>query len=81
MLTNSNSNHSLFVFTNVLDFISSSYSILKFDSWRLTHSPIETMLYFLNLAIYNQQNGLPFDKILDTFAIVLKFHCKMDPNF
>lgn len=69
------------MFTTILDFIVSIYSVLKYDSIRLANSPIETILYFTNLAIYNHQAGLPFDKILEALVVLLRYHNLMDMNF
>jgi hypothetical protein len=81
MLSHTNSQQSFFVFTTILDFIISIYSNAKYDSVRLAISPIETILYFANITINNQQAGLPFEKILEALSILLKYHCKMDKNF
>lgn len=64
MLSNSNSQHSLFVFTTVLDFICAIYSNNKYDYNKINSSPIETVIYFANMVLHNNQAGLPFDKVV-----------------
>ena len=71
----------MFVFTTILDFIISIYSVYKYDQIRLANSPIETVLYFTNMAIYNQHSSLCFDKILEALVVLLKYHIQMDSNF
>ena len=39
MFSNTNS-HSMLVFNTILDFITSAYSIIKFDEVRLVNSPV-----------------------------------------
>lgn len=80
-MLSTNSHHSHFVFTTIYDFIISIYSIIKYDNVRIKHSPIETVLYFANMAISNHSAGLPFEKIIETLTILLKYHFKTDKNF
>ena len=59
------------LFSTVLEFIVSIYSTQKYDLVKMRGSPIESILYFTNVAVH--QNGLPFEPIIDCLVVLLKY--------
>lgn len=47
------------------------YSVQKLDPVKLKSNPIESILYFTNMAVH--QNGLPFEQILDCLIVLLRY--------